>query len=273
MAWIAKRLALLSICLGIAAGSRPADVPMQVALGAGGSFQVTSDKSSVAEQNATAEKSATVFHPTFIVGPLLGQTLLVKDSRWFNLCSLWNPKFLDAWISKSVHSLVCAIEGGQLWLNWDDGSHLSSPVKDVQVKVAEGWDGLSLYGVSIHSRLVERLEQKGFVKDKTIFPMAYDWRLSVEDWRKDAFPRFLKLVETAVTSTGQKAVFSGVSMAGPFTHAFLTWAKETQGPDWSSKNVHSWVPIAAPWNGAVNALLSLLGGSPDLLLRQLPNLR
>jgi len=65
------------------------------------------------------------------------------------------------------------------------------------------------------------------------------------------------VIEQACAVRGSdKAVLTGVSMAGPYTHAFLSWVR-TQDPDWVQRHVHAFVPVGSPWNGAVNDLTAI----------------
>jgi len=69
------------------------------------------------------------------------------------------------------------------------------------------------------------------------------------------------LIENATAKNGNTVVLTGISMAAPFTQAFLMWAKSTIGPSWAEQHVHAFVPVGGPFNGAVNALSALVGGA------------
>jgi len=158
---------------------------------------------------------------------------------------------------------TCALHSShaQLGLTFDPTTHRTKSPEHVQVRVAEGWDGLTFFGIDVYGNLTQRLESEGFVRDVDILPMGYDWRLSVADWEQEAFPRFFRTISDAVSKNGQPVVLTGVSMAAPFTHAFLRWANAKRGgKSWVQKNVHAFVPVAGPFNGAVNALSALMGG-------------
>jgi len=203
-------------------------------------------------------------HPVIVVGPLLGQTLEVKDERWLNFCSPLRPTWTTAWLNTGISALTCAIGVAgtpQLGLTFDSDTNRTSSPHNVQVRVAPGWKGLSLAGAEVYDALVKRLEAEGWKKDVDILPMPYDWRLGVEDWKQEAFPRMRALIEGAVQRSGSPVVLTGISMAAPFTHSFLMWMKKTVGASWAAGHVQSFVPVGGPFNGAVNALSAVVGGA------------
>jgi hypothetical protein len=200
-----------------------------------------------------------VRHPVVVVGPLLGQTLEVMDKRWLNPCSPLRTAWETVWITQNPKSLLCGIEE-QLYLTWNETTKLTSPPHEVEVRAADGWDGLTFAGTEVYGNLEKRLLKEGYVKDVDLLPQSYDWRQSVADWRQGAYPKMRKLIEGATERTGLKVVLTGISMAGPFTHGFLAWMHE-EDATWANNYVHAWVPVASPWNGAVNALSALVGGA------------
>lgn len=187
---------------------------------------------------------------------LLGQKLLVKDPR-FGVCHVgkWSP----AWVSPNPARLICGLKD-HFRLDWDPTTNRTSRTDGVEVRVADGWDAFVLLGFDIYDDLTKRLAQLGYAKGQNLFPQPYDWRLSVADWEHDVFIDMRETIEHAVSATGQKVVLTGLSMAGPFTHAFLSFMRNADA-EWSNFHVHAWVPVGAPWNGAVNALSALLGGA------------
>jgi len=102
--------------------------------------------------------------------------------------------------------------------------------------------------------LTPALEKMGYVKDETYFGHAYDWRLGVHDWEVLSFPVLRKVIEKATSNAGgSPAVLTGISMAGVYLHSFLSWAKK-EDPTWAARNVHAFVPVGAPFNGAVMSI-------------------
>ena len=91
---------------------------------------------------------------------------------------------------------ACALHSShaQLGLTFDPTTNRTKSPEHVQVRVAEGWDGLTFFGIDVYGNLTQRLESEGFVRDVDILPMGYDWRLSVADWEQEAFPRFFRTI-------------------------------------------------------------------------------
>merc|ERR1719401_1575099 len=46
-------------------------------------------------------------------------------------------------------------------------------------------------------------------------------------------------------------------MTGPYLHAFLSWTRK-HDPRWAARHIHAFIPVAAPFNGAVNALSAVV---------------
>lgn len=213
------------------------------------------------------------YHPVFVAGPLLAQNLEIKNSIPGSFCNthgkfkwLWgNPKF-----SKS--DALCLLEGLELG-GFDVEEGCSQPKDHIEVRVRGGLNGTGFqaFGIFFGSplvdgedgqpRLLPMLRGIGYVEDESVFEVRYDWRLSVNDWQLDVFPLTKDRIQAAVQRAGgQGAVLTGLSMAGPFLHAFISWVR-LQDPAWLRKNVHAFVPVAGPWNGAVQALNAVLGSS------------
>ena len=84
-------------------------------------------------------------------------------------------------------------------VTFDPTTNRTKSPEHVQVRVAEGWAGLTVFGYEVYGNLTQRLESEGFVRDVDILPMGYDWRLSVADWEQEAFPRFFRTISDAVS--------------------------------------------------------------------------
>lgn len=94
-----------------------------------------------------AERSS-VRHPVAVVGPLIGQTLQVNDARWLHPCSPWTPTWTTAWVNLDKFAAVCAFHSShaQLGLTFDPTTNRTKSPEHVQVRVAEGWAGLTVFG-------------------------------------------------------------------------------------------------------------------------------
>jgi len=209
-------------------------------------------------------------HPVVVVGPLLGQSLEVlnsDDRSWCHNKGEWtwtwgNPKAMS-----KISDLLCLL--GDLGLQgWDDKEKLSIPWPKIKVRPRGGYghyDGSAfeaMFGMlEGDGHLTMYLEKKGYEKEETYFAHAYDWRLGVHDWEVTSFPALRKVIEKATWNAGgTPVVLTGLSMAGPYTHSFLTWARE-EDPTWTSRHVHAFVPVSGPWNGAVQALSAVLSSA------------
>jgi len=207
----------------------------------------------------------------FVAGPLLAQNLEIKNSVPGSLCNtrgefewLWgNPNFTKI-------QALCLLEGLALG-GFDAEEGLSVPKEHIEVRVRGSLNGTGFGGFgSFFGRglvegeaghLVPMLRAHGYVEDESVFEVRYDWRLSVNDWKLDVFPLTQQRIENAVRKFGgQRAVLTGLSMAGPFLHSFLSWVG-SQDPTWTSRHVHAFAPVGGPWNGAVMALSAVLGSA------------
>lgn len=209
------------------------------------------------------------WHPVVVSGPLLGQSLEARNSdegSWCNTRGKWSW----GWGNIKMDNPLCMIQDLKLQ-GWDSKQNLAIHKPKVQVRPRGGFEntmsGLSAIGrffdveiVDGHSHLTGRLEELGYVQGDTFIGHAYDWRLGVHDWQVSSFPALRKLIQNVTQATGQPAVLTGVSMAGPYHHAFLSWAK-SQDPGWAARHIHALVPVAAPWNGAVMALSAVIASA------------
>eukprot|EP00811_Abedinium_folium_P032395 NODE_5444_length_1769_cov_13.975030.p1 GENE.NODE_5444_length_1769_cov_13.975030~~NODE_5444_length_1769_cov_13.975030.p1 ORF type:complete len:470 (+),score=103.32 NODE_5444_length_1769_cov_13.975030:2-1411(+) len=141
---------------------------------------------------------------------------------------------------------------------FDNASGLSVPQDGVTVRPR---GELTIAGQNMYRSVMARLEQSGYTEGETMQRHNYDWRLSVAHWSRASFPTLQHIVEDLVkNSGGAGAVLTGVSMAGPYTHAFLSWAAHNDA-SWTARYVHAFAPIDGPWNGAADALMSLISSS------------
>lgn len=211
------------------------------------------------------------YHPVIVAGPLVGQSLEVKeqDGGWCD-----TDDFFWAWGNPAATLRDYPCLPGYLELaGWDNSTGRAVPKPGVEVRPMGGWHGgwaslasferpfspspMSLEGQSDpddECHLGPRLRAAGFVQDESFFGHPYDWRLSVGDWAVTSFPHLKTLIEQACAVGGaDKAVLTGISMAGPYIHAFLSWMR-VQDPQWAQQHVHAFVPLGGPFNGAVNDL-------------------
>jgi hypothetical protein len=200
------------------------------------------------------------YHPVIFAGPLMGQTLETRFHE-SKLCTVleWEGLWLGDHMFEAVSDLAhhptflpCLLEG--LSLHGFTDANVSIPNRNVDVRSQlSDFDHLAFAG-----KWAEKLIEAGYELDISLGYRPYDWRLGVNDWRAASFPEYKMQVEDLVGKAGgSPAVLSGISMAGPFTHAFLAWVRE-QDSSWADKFVHAFVPVGGPWNGAVMALLGTL---------------
>lgn len=214
------------------------------------------------------------YHPVVVCGPLLGQSLEILNndkSSWCFTGGEW--KWLWGNPAIQTSDALCLLEGLGL-AGWDSKENLAVPKPNVQVRPRGGFNtslsGLqalsSFFGVGIleggigNSHLGPRLHAHGYVDGESYIAHAYDWRLGVRDWQVSSFPVLRKLIEDATQLSATPAVLTGISMAGPYLHAFLSWAR-TKDPAWVTRHVHAWVPVAAPFNGAVMATSAVISSA------------
>jgi hypothetical protein len=214
------------------------------------------------------------YHPVVISGPLLGQSLEIlngDESSWCYTEGKWqwlwgNPELAHL---SSADNVLCLVEGLRL-AGWDSKENVSVPKPKIKVRPKGGFTpsaGLdaiaSLFGMDLlakESHLGGRLRKLGYTDSESFIGHAYDWRLGVRDWQVSSFPVLRETIENAVKRFGTKVVMTGISMAGPYNHAFLSWTR-SHDPDWPAKHVHAFVPVGAPFNGAVMALGAVISSA------------
>merc|ERR1712137_67846 len=152
-----------------------------------------------------------------------------------------------------MSSLLCLKENLML-AGFDKKTNRSIPVSGVQIRPLGGATGsleaMTSCGVQVHKYLIQRLENIGYVLNKTILGHAYDWRLSVHDWMDHYFPALQEIVERLQEQTGNTVILTGISLAAPYTNVFLQWMSKTD-KSWAKKYVHAFVPVSGPFNGAI----------------------
>lgn len=206
------------------------------------------------------------YHPVVIAGPFMGQNLEVMNENLFSICNT-KGKWDHFWMNMTgIDDFYCIAQGLELG-GWDHEKKMSIPKDNVRVRPFgyAGSERIQLDGISgfaggdilvgDESNLVPRLKTLGYKVGESIFGHTYDWRLSVRDWEQQYYPSFKLIIEEAVEkANGSPVVLTGISMAGQYTHAFLSWVRREYGPDWAIEHVHAFAPVAAGWNGAVMAL-------------------
>merc|ERR1719204_2394573 len=116
-------------------------------------------------------------------------------------------------------------------------------------------DGVRTFGGGDTQPVIPKLEALGYVLDESLFGHTYDWRLGMRDWEQQYYPVFKTIIEKAYhQNNGSPVVLTGISMAGQYTHGFLSWVKRTVGPAWAKQYIHAFAPVATGWNGAVMGL-------------------
>lgn len=199
------------------------------------------------------------YHPVVFVGPLLGQTLEINNRRE-NSCST-KGNWSGLWLGEDMFEILkhpTQIPGYILCLPealsvfFDAKNNITTPNDNVEVRPAAPID---MMGGVVWSHL----KDAGYVEGESAAGHTYDWRLSVHDWEVQSFEQLRRKVEGLVHKAGgSKVVLTGISMAGPFTHRFLSWTR-TMDPEWNRNFIHAFVPMGGPFNGAVQALLGTIG--------------
>lgn len=206
------------------------------------------------------------YHPVVNVACFLGSALEANNQNLgycysFGWRQVWGMTDLRSVAKSKISCIVrdMTLEG------WDDSSKSSIPPVGIEVRPVDGYENLTtiskFLGQGMESGengLVPPLLEVGYEVDKHIFGHGYDWRLGVHDWQRTSFPRLRDMIERAVKiADGRGVILTGISMAGPYTHAFLKWIR-TLDMTWVARHVHVFAPVAGPWNGAVDAMAGLL---------------
>lgn len=201
------------------------------------------------------------YHPVVIAGPFMGQNLEVNNENGFTVCNT-KGDYEHLWLNLAgVQDFYCISQGLKLG-GWDDINKVSIPKKNIRVRPfgyagsdKNQLDGLRSFGGVDTLPMIPRLESIGYKVGESIFGHTYDWRLGVRDWEQQYYPVFKSIIEEAARqNNGSPVVLTGISMAGQYTHAFLSWVKREVGPAWAKQYVLAFVPVAAGFNGAVMGL-------------------
>jgi phospholipid:diacylglycerol acyltransferase len=138
---------------------------------------------------------------------------------------------------------------------------------DVKLRAAQGFDATDFFitGYWIWNKIIENLAALGYDSTNS-YTAAYDWRLSYPNLEKrdQYFTRLKTHIETAVASSGTKAVLTSHSMGSQVLFYFFHWVASDQGgrggDDWVEKHVDSWINISGCMLGAVKAVTAVLSG-------------
>jgi len=110
---------------------------------------------------------------------------------------------------------------------------------------------------NVFGKMINYLSGLGY-KSHQIRGAPYDWRLPVQALFENGWmSKFQQLVEdTYGANNGQKVVLISHSMGGLVTTAFLN----TMSDAWREKYIDSFVPMSAPWSGAVKSIENVVTG-------------
>lgn len=120
--------------------------------------------------------------------------------------------------------------------------------------------------------LLLELKKFGYVEGKDLFACPFDWRCAVSklEERDSYFTALTHMIKTAVETHPHKAraVLVAHSMGTLYSHYYLHWMVESAqgkalgGQAFLDKYVHSFVPIAGPFLGAVDGIGTYLQPGP-----------
>jgi len=116
-----------------------------------------------------------------------------------------------------------------------------------------------LHLTSVYLPIIEAMLAIGYEPGVTLFGAPYDWRLPVDylfsmtSWDED----MEALIEQAFSVNNLPVHIVTHSMGGP-TFLYLLNQKPAA---WREKYIASFVPMAGPWSGSVNALAAMMSGS------------
>lgn len=189
---------------------------------------------------------------------------LQKQSSSFWWCDL-NADWYRMWISTeelAPYAIDCLCENMAMTYNNQTGNYDNYP--GVSINATSdfgGFDSMAYLDPTLATLmpymapLVQYFEGLGYTVGVDLFGAPYDWRIAA-DAQQDYFNKLQSLIENAVNSVGVPAVLVAHSMGGLMSLKFL----QSQTHEWKSKYIKAWVPIDAPWGGAVNALMGVLSG-------------
>jgi len=119
--------------------------------------------------------------------------------------------------------------------------------------------GIPISLTSVYSNIVASLQEVGYTVGQDLRGAPYDWRLPADYQAKNGWYAALQeLIEETYTLNGNKpVVIITHSMGGPTALWFINNYVTQQ---WADQYIKSFMPIAAPWSGAPNALRAVLSG-------------
>jgi phospholipid:diacylglycerol acyltransferase len=164
-----------------------------------------------------------------------------------------------------MRALVLEKEVWKKHIMLDKHTGLDPP--DVKLRAAQGFDATDFFitGYWIWNKIIENLAALGYDSTNS-YTAAYDWRLSYPNLEKrdQYFTRLKTHIETAVTSSGKKAVLTSHSMGSQVLFYFFHWVASDEGgrggDDWVEKYIDSWINISGCMLGAVKAVTAVLSG-------------
>eukprot|EP00696_Hemimastix_kukwesjijk_P019821 gnl/Hemi2/9209_TR3204_c0_g1_i1.p1 gnl/Hemi2/9209_TR3204_c0_g1~~gnl/Hemi2/9209_TR3204_c0_g1_i1.p1 ORF type:complete len:453 (-),score=115.34 gnl/Hemi2/9209_TR3204_c0_g1_i1:774-2132(-) len=218
-----------------------------------------------------ANKGANLTLQPVILMPGLGgsalENKLVNDDVPFWYCSR-NSDWERVWLAlENIVVQDCWIHN--LNLTYTTATNNYSSPAGVSIRVVD-WGGTSgidyldkLFGISVgittyYADMIKSLVAAGYVIGENLRGAPYDWRLPADV--RDGQGLFLQiqtLIEQTYAANNNTPVhIVSHSMGGMETWYFLS--KQTQ--DWKDQYIKSWIPIAAPWDGAPKALRAMVSG-------------
>lgn len=117
----------------------------------------------------------------------------------------------------------------------------------------------------VYHKIIKYLKKVGFVEGETLFGAPYDWRrFPHSEWMNAT----ATLIESAVNSTGKRAIIVSHSMGGPYTYELLM----SKSPAWRAKFIEHWIPISPVLSGTPLAIYAMLARSVPLLPKYLSDI-
>lgn len=117
----------------------------------------------------------------------------------------------------------------------------------------------------VYHRIIKHLKKAGFVEGETLFGAPYDWRrFPHAEWMNAT----VALIESAVNSTGRRAVVVSHSMGGPYTYELLMSKPQA----WRNKYIEHWIPISPVLSGTPLAIYAMLARSLPILPKYLSDI-
>lgn len=196
-------------------------------------------------------------HPVFLIPGLTASSLESRNwqggfSSVCNSMGFWRK----VWDPLEGVALNCVLHdltvGG-----WDSRRNLSLPRHDCKVRVKGGatWDALLGTSDGINwgmtmQKLDEALQAVGYVRDKSLFAMAYDWRLGFNDWKQQSFAFLRTQIETATSlNQGSRAILVTLSQGSMMVQKFFSWIRQ-EDPTWLDRHVESFVSAGGTYLGS-----------------------